>query len=255
MVAHHGLQCLWHVFAVALFFEGFEPELQSLCIVGYIANFSILQIGAQHKPNGVFVSPACVFQMVRQQGQARLFGKEPVGCGNSKLRIYKIRTRARKHVAVEHGTQFRGLKAAMISNVRSGGTPKHRVNTRICVGVFPLRRREQWVSKRRRTNANSQRAPRLSAFMGQAASGLKTARWWFAADLPKVRVWSEILRKRLLGSPHFRGFVEMLLAALVAPYGETVIKRRARCKIISYAKRDLVTKENIVSEMKPAILA
>lgn len=47
----------------------------------------------------------------------------------------------------------------------------------------------------------------------------------------------------------------MLLAALVAPCDEMVIKRRARCKIISYAKRDLVIKEKVVSEMKPAILA
>lgn len=47
----------------------------------------------------------------------------------------------------------------------------------------------------------------------------------------------------------------MLLAALVALYGERVIKRWARCKLISYAKWDLVIKEKVVSEMKPAVLA
>lgn len=42
-------------------FEDFESEFQSLRITGNIAKIFAPQIGAQHKPHDIFVSPACVF--------------------------------------------------------------------------------------------------------------------------------------------------------------------------------------------------
>jgi hypothetical protein len=66
---------------------------------------------------------------------------------------------------------------------------------------------------------------------------------------------SEGLRKLLVESPHFRGFINIFLAAFIAPDHEGAIENRASAKGIRFAKRNSVFKEEILSNMKPIVLA
>jgi hypothetical protein len=66
---------------------------------------------------------------------------------------------------------------------------------------------------------------------------------------------SEGLWKLLVESPHFRGFVKIFLAAFIAPDREGTIGDRARAEGIRFAKRNSVFEEEILSNMKPIVLA
>jgi hypothetical protein len=66
---------------------------------------------------------------------------------------------------------------------------------------------------------------------------------------------SEGLWKLLVESPHFRGFVKILFAAFIAPDREGAIEDRASAKGIRFAKRNSVFKEEILTKMKPIVLA
>jgi hypothetical protein len=61
--------------------------------------------------------------------------------------------------------------------------------------------------------------------------------------------------KLVLESPHFRGFIEIFLAAFIAPDREGAIENGARAKGIRFAKRNFMSKEKIFSKMKPMVLA
>jgi hypothetical protein len=65
----------------------------------------------------------------------------------------------------------------------------------------------------------------------------------------------ERLRKLLLEPPHFRGFIKILFAAFIAPDGEGAIELGTRAEGIRLAKRNPVPKEEILSKMKPVVLA
>ena len=56
-------------------------------------------------------------------------------------------------------------------------------------------------------------------------------------------------------SPHFRGFVKILLAAVIAPDCEGTIELGTRAEGISLAKGNSVSKEEILSKVKPIVLA
>jgi hypothetical protein len=66
---------------------------------------------------------------------------------------------------------------------------------------------------------------------------------------------SERLWKLLVESPYFRGFVKILLAAFITPDSEGAIENGARAKGFGLAKRNFVSKEEILSKMKPIVLA
>jgi hypothetical protein len=66
---------------------------------------------------------------------------------------------------------------------------------------------------------------------------------------------SEGLWKLLVESPDFRGFVKILLAAFIAPDREGAIEDGARAEGVRFAKRNPVFKEEILSNMKPIVLA
>jgi hypothetical protein len=66
---------------------------------------------------------------------------------------------------------------------------------------------------------------------------------------------SERLGKLLVESSHFRVFIEILLAAFIAADREGAIENRARAKGVRLAKRNFVSKEEILSKMKPIVLA
>jgi hypothetical protein len=66
---------------------------------------------------------------------------------------------------------------------------------------------------------------------------------------------SEGLRKLVLESPHFRGSIKIFLAAFIAPDLEGAIEDGASAKGIRFAKRNSVFKEEILSKMKPIVLA
>jgi hypothetical protein len=68
-------------------------------------------------------------------------------------------------------------------------------------------------------------------------------------------VGSEGLGELLVESPHFRGFVKILLAAFIAPDGEGAVENGARAEGVGLAKRNFVPKEEILSKMKPMVLA
>lgn len=59
----------------------------------------------------------------------------------------------------------------------------------------------------------------------------------------------------LFVSPHFRGTIEILLAALIAPDREALIDSWARRVCICLGKGDSMPKENVLSTMKPMVLA
>jgi hypothetical protein len=65
----------------------------------------------------------------------------------------------------------------------------------------------------------------------------------------------ERIRKLLFESPHFRGFIKILLAAFIAPDGEGAIELGTRAEGIRLAKGNSVSKEEILSKMKPVVLA
>jgi hypothetical protein len=66
---------------------------------------------------------------------------------------------------------------------------------------------------------------------------------------------SERLRKLLLKSPHFRGFIGIFFAALIAPDPEGAIQSGRRHVDICFAEGDFMPKKNILSNMKPVVLA
>jgi hypothetical protein len=66
---------------------------------------------------------------------------------------------------------------------------------------------------------------------------------------------SEGLWKLLVKSPDFRGFVKVLFAAFIAPDREGAIENRTRAESVRFAKRNSVFEEEILSNMKPIVLA
>jgi hypothetical protein len=66
---------------------------------------------------------------------------------------------------------------------------------------------------------------------------------------------SERIGKLLVESPHFRGFIEIFLAAFIAPDREGTIENGARAEGVGLAERNFVPKEEILPEMKPMVLA
>jgi hypothetical protein len=66
---------------------------------------------------------------------------------------------------------------------------------------------------------------------------------------------SERLWKLLVESPDFRGFITILLAAFIAAGREGAIENGAGANGIRLAKRNFVSKEEILSKMKPMVLA
>ena len=66
---------------------------------------------------------------------------------------------------------------------------------------------------------------------------------------------SERLWKLLVESPHFRGFIKILLAAFIAPDGEGAMENGARADGVGLAERNFVPEEEILSKMKPIVLA
>jgi hypothetical protein len=68
-------------------------------------------------------------------------------------------------------------------------------------------------------------------------------------------VGSERLGELLVESPDFRGFIEIFLAAFLAADSEGAIENGARAEGIRLAERNFVPEEEILSEMKPMVLA
>jgi hypothetical protein len=66
---------------------------------------------------------------------------------------------------------------------------------------------------------------------------------------------SERLWKLLVESPHFRGFIKIFLSAFIAPDREGAIEIGSHAEGIRLAKRNFVSKEEILSKMKPMVLA
>jgi hypothetical protein len=66
---------------------------------------------------------------------------------------------------------------------------------------------------------------------------------------------SERLRKLLFESPYFRGLIKILFAAFIAPDRERAIKLGTWAEGIRLAKGNSVSKEEILSKMKPMVLA
>jgi hypothetical protein len=66
---------------------------------------------------------------------------------------------------------------------------------------------------------------------------------------------SERLRKLLFKFQHFRGFVGILLAALIAPDCYPALESRERHDSICLSKRDSMPIKKILPNMKPMILA
>jgi hypothetical protein len=66
---------------------------------------------------------------------------------------------------------------------------------------------------------------------------------------------SEGLWKLTFESPDFRGFVKIFFATFIAPDREGAIGDRARAEGIRFAKRNSVFEEEILSNMKPIVLA
>jgi hypothetical protein len=63
------------------------------------------------------------------------------------------------------------------------------------------------------------------------------------------------IRKLLFESPHVRGFIKILPAAVITPDREGAIELGTRAEGISLAKRDSMPKEEILSKVKPIVLA
>jgi hypothetical protein len=66
---------------------------------------------------------------------------------------------------------------------------------------------------------------------------------------------SERLWKLLVESPDFRGFIKIFFAAFIAADREGAIESGARAEGVRFAKRNSVFKEEILSNMKPIVLA
>jgi hypothetical protein len=66
---------------------------------------------------------------------------------------------------------------------------------------------------------------------------------------------SEGIGKLLVESPHFRSFIKIFLAAFLAADSEGAIENGARADGVGLAKRNFVPKEEILSKMKPMVLA
>ena len=73
--------------------------------------------------------------------------------------------------------------------------------------------------------------------------------------IAKQRMGSEMLGWLQFGSQHFRGFIEILLAAGIAPDHEALIDSRARGDGICLGKGDSMPKEKVLPKMKPVVLA
>jgi hypothetical protein len=68
-------------------------------------------------------------------------------------------------------------------------------------------------------------------------------------------VRSERLWKLLLESPHVRGSIDVLLAAFITPDLQRAFENGARAEGVRLAKRNSMFKEEILSKMKPIVLA
>jgi hypothetical protein len=66
---------------------------------------------------------------------------------------------------------------------------------------------------------------------------------------------NEGLWKLTFESPDFRGFVKIFFATFITPDREGAIGDRARAEGIRFAKRNSVFEEEILSNMKPIVLA
>jgi hypothetical protein len=66
---------------------------------------------------------------------------------------------------------------------------------------------------------------------------------------------SERLWKLLVKASHFRGFIKILLAAFIATDCEGTIENGASTEGIGLAEGNSVSKEEILSNMKPVVLA
>jgi hypothetical protein len=66
---------------------------------------------------------------------------------------------------------------------------------------------------------------------------------------------SERLWKLLIESTHFRCFIKILLAAFIAPDREGAIENGARAEGVRLAERNSVSKEEILSNVEPIVLA
>lgn len=91
----------------------------------------------------------------------------------------------------------------------------------------------------------------------------RVVRWRTASDdrtgarvlIAKQRMRSERLWRLLFVSPHFRGFIEIFLAAIIASNSETLVDGGARHDGICLGKWDSMPKEKVLSKMKPMVLA
>jgi hypothetical protein len=103
-----------------------------------------------------------------------------------------------------------------------------------------------------------ERKSRNAPFGPAEAPGMQRAQMTGVGGItPLAEQWmgSERLWKLLVESPHFRGFIRILLAAFITADREGSIENRARAKGIRLAKRNFVSKEEILSKMKPMVLA
>jgi len=65
----------------------------------------------------------------------------------------------------------------------------------------------------------------------------------------------ERVRKLLFVFEHFRGFIEILFAAVIALDTEAVFEGRAGCDGVGLGKRDSMPEEKVLPKMKPMVLA
>jgi hypothetical protein len=65
----------------------------------------------------------------------------------------------------------------------------------------------------------------------------------------------ERIRKLLFESPYFRSFIKIFFAAVIAPDREGTIEVGTGAEGISLAKGNSVSKEEILSKVKPIVLA
>src|SRR5229473_1857522 len=68
-------------------------------------------------------------------------------------------------------------------------------------------------------------------------------------------MWSEWLRRLMLEPEHFRGLIEILLAALIAPDRKTTVNSRTGSDGVCLGKRDSVPEKEILPNVEPMVLA